>query len=104
MTNVNAQLLAAEAAIQADPERLVQAVALDPLAGAVCTLGEIREMCAAMLEAERAWLPGFAGKCIAAKPVIVIPPECRPVDVPLDPALAIGKRFGMLVEQPTATR
>jgi len=102
MTNVNVQLLAAEAAIHCDPERLVQAVALDPLTSAVCTLGEIREMCAEMLEAERAWLPGFAGKSIAPKPVISIPPDCRPVDVPLDPALAIGKRFGTLITQPTA--
>ena len=101
MTNVNAQLLAAEAAIHSDPELLVQAVALDPLASAVCTLGEIREMCAEMLEAERAWLPRFDGKTIALRPVIDIPADCRPVDVPLDPALAIGKRFGTLITQQT---
>jgi hypothetical protein len=29
----------------------------------------------------------------------VIPRDCKPVDVPLDPALAIGKRFGTLVAQ-----
>lgn len=102
MTNVNAQILCAEAAIHSDPERLVQAVALDPLSSAVCTLGEIREMCAEMLEAERAWLPGFAGKSVAPRPVIDIPPGCHPVDVPLDPALAIGKRFSTLIEQPTS--
>jgi alpha-galactosidase len=99
MTNINSQLLAAEAALRTDTELLVQAVALDPLTSAVCTLGEIREMCAEMLEAERAWLPNFAGKTIAPKPVIAIPPGCQPVDVPLDPALAIGKRFGTLIEQ-----
>ena len=99
MTNVNVQMLAADAALHSDPERLVQAVAMDPLTSAVCTLGEIREMCARMLEAQREWLPGFAGKKIAAKPVISIPENCEPVDVPLDPALAIGKRFGQLVEQ-----
>jgi alpha-galactosidase len=92
-------LLAAEAALRTDTELLVQAVALDPLTSAVCTLGEIREMCAEMLEAERAWLPNFAGKTITPKPVIAIPPGCQPVDVPLDPALAIGKRFGTLIEQ-----
>jgi alpha-galactosidase len=101
MTNVNAQLLCAEAALQSDPELLVQAVALDPLASAVCTLGEIREMCTQMLEAERPWLPAFEGKRIAPKHVISIPADCRPVDVPLDPALAIGKRFGTLIEQAT---
>ncbi|QOY87981.1 alpha-galactosidase [Paludibaculum fermentans] len=99
MTNVNVQLLAAEAALNADPERLVQAVAMDPLTSAVCTLGEIREMCTEMLEAQREWLPGFHGRYIKQKPVISIPADCEPVDVPLDPALAIGKRFSTLLER-----
>ncbi|HSB17900.1 MAG TPA: alpha-galactosidase [Bryobacteraceae bacterium] len=98
MTNINSQILAAEAAIDSDPERLMQAVAMDPLTAAVCTLGEVREMCTEMLEAQRPWLPGFDGKRIAPKLVIAIPPDCQPVAVPLDPALAIGKRFGTLVE------
>ncbi|MBS1873959.1 MAG: alpha-galactosidase [Acidobacteria bacterium] len=102
MTNVNSQILAADAALASDPERLVQAVAMDPLTSAVCTLGEVREMCTEMLEAQRQWLPGFAGKAIAPRPFIAIPPDCQPVDVPLDPALAIGKRFGTLVEQTVA--
>jgi alpha-galactosidase len=99
MTNVNVQLLAADAALHGDPERLVHAVALDPLTGAVCTLADIRMMCAEMLEAQRQWLPAFEGKSIAPRPVISIPPGCQGVDVPLDPALAIGKRFSTLVEQ-----
>jgi alpha-galactosidase len=99
MSNVSVQLLTAEAALAGDPERVVQAVAMDPLTGAVCTLHEIREMCSEMLEAQRAVLPLFEGRSIAPKPVISIPPDCRPVDVPLDPALAIGKRFGQLVTQ-----
>jgi len=99
MTNINSQILAAEAALNGDPEAVVQAVALDPLTGAVCTLKEVRDMCAEMLEAQRRWLPKFAGKAITPKPTIVIPPDCKPVDVPLDPALAIGKRFGTLIEQ-----
>ncbi len=102
MTNINSQILAAEAALEADPERIVQAAALDPLTGAVCTLAEIREMCSRMLEAQRRWLPALAGKSIAPKPVIAIPPGCKPVDVPLDPALAIGKRFGELIKEQTA--
>ena len=97
MTNVNVQLLAAEAALSCDPELLMQAVALDPLSSAVCTLGEIRQMCAEMLEAQREWLPGFAGKQITPRPRISIPADCVPVEVPLDPALAIGKRFGTLI-------
>ena len=99
MSNINSQILAAEAALNANAERLVHAVALDPLTSAVCTLAEIREMCAEMLEAQREWLPGFEGKSIAPKPVIHIPAGCKPVDVPLDPALAIGQRFSTLVEQ-----
>jgi alpha-galactosidase len=99
MTNINVQTLAADAALHADPERLVQAIALDPLTASVCTLDEIRRMASDMLEAERAWLPQFAGKSIAPRPGISIPPDCQPVDVPLDPALAIGKRFGTLVTQ-----
>jgi alpha-galactosidase len=98
-TNVNVQILAAQAALQSDPELVVQAAALDPLSAAVCTLDEIRRMAAEMLEAQRAWLPEFAGKAIAPKPAIVIPAGCVPVDVPLDPALAIGKRFGTLINQ-----
>jgi alpha-galactosidase len=99
MTNVNVQTLAAEAALECDTESIVHAAALDPLSSAVLTLAEIREMCSEMLEAQRAWLPGFAGKSIAPKPAISIPADCRPVDVPLDPALAIGKRFGTLIER-----
>jgi alpha-galactosidase len=99
LTNINVQMLAAEAALQSDPEKLMQAVAMDPLTGAVCTLQEAREMAAEMLEAQRAWLPNFEGKSIASRPTISIPADCRPVDVPLDPALAIGKRFSTLIDQ-----
>lgn len=99
MTNINSQILTAEAALNSDPERIVQAAAMDPLTGAVCTLNEVREMCTEMLEAEREWLPNFAGKSIAPRPVIRIPADCKPVDVPLDPALAIGKRFSTLLER-----
>ncbi len=103
VTNVNVQTLGAQAALAGDPERVVQAAAMDPLTSAVCTLAETREMCAEMLEAQRRWLPQFEGKAIAPKPAISIPPGCKPVDVPLDPALAIGKRFGTLVTQTKAT-
>ncbi|MEO8661192.1 MAG: alpha-galactosidase [Bryobacteraceae bacterium] len=99
LTNINVQMLTADAALNSDTERLVQAVAMDPLTGAVCTLTEIREMCTEMLAAQRQWLPGFEGKDIAPKAVISIPEDCEPVDVPLDPALAVGKRFGTLIQQ-----
>jgi alpha-galactosidase len=99
MSNINSQILAADAALNSDTERIVHAVAMDPLTSAVCTLHEIREMCSEMLEAERRWLPNFDGKTIAPRPVIDIPKDCKPVDVPLDPALAIGKRFSTLITQ-----
>jgi len=102
MTNINVQTLTADAALNSDPERLMQAVAMDPLTSAVCTLNEAREMASEMLEAQRRWLPGFSGKSVAARPTIVVPADCEPVDVPLDPALVIGKRFGTLVTQTTA--
>ena len=55
-----------------------------------------------MLEAERQWLPQFAGKELKPKPTIRIPPDVEPVDVPLDPALVIAHRFGKLAEQKVA--
>jgi alpha-galactosidase len=102
MTNVNVQILGAEAAIESDPEKIVHAAAMDPLSGAVCTLQQIREMCIEMLEAEREWLPNFEGKTIKSTPTISIPKDVKPVDVPVDPALAIGHRFGKLIEQDTS--
>ena len=101
MTNVNVQILAAEAALTGDPEHLVHSLALDPLTGAVCTLKEIRDMANELLESQRQWLPQFAGKKLRATPTISIPKNCKPVEVPLDPALAIHKRFGTLINQET---
>jgi len=101
LSNISVQILAGEAALEVDTEKIVHAVAMDPLTSAVCTLKQIREMCSEMLEAQRQWLPLFGGKSITARPTINIPKDCKPVEVPLDPALAIGKRFGTLIEQKT---
>ena len=98
MTNVNVQGLATRAALDGDPEMLMQAVALDPLASAVLTLKEIRDMTAEMLEAQRPWLPQFEGKSLRPTPTIPIPDGITRVDVPLDPALVIAHRFGKLAE------
>ena len=100
-TNINVQTLAAIAGLSGDTEAIVHAVAMDPLTSAVCTLKEIRDLCSEMLEAQRPWLPQFAGKTIRPTPTISIPPDCQPVDVPLDPALAIAKRFGELIQRKT---
>ena len=96
LTNVNAQGLAVEAALTGNPELAAQAIALDPLTSAVCTLYEAREMTREMFAAESKWLPQFSGKKLEALPIIETPPGLVPAEVPLDPALAIANRFGKL--------
>ena len=95
-SNVAVQTLAVEAALTGNPEYAMQAVAMDPLTSAVCTLREAREMTAAMLKAESKWLPQFKGHSLAAKPSIKTSKKTKHADVPLDPALAIVRRFGEL--------
>jgi alpha-galactosidase len=96
MTNINVQRLTVEAALEGDVEKVVMACAMDPLSSAVLTLKEIREMAADLLEAEKQWLPQFAGKTIKPTPTIVIPQDVKRANVPIDPALAIFARFGEL--------
>ena len=96
MSNINVQDLGVKAALESDPEMIVAAAALDPLTSTKCTLNEIREMCIELMEAERQWLPSFEGKVIKKTPVISIPKDVKPADVPIDPALAIMARFGEL--------
>ncbi len=93
LTNINVQRLAVEAAITGDPEHIVHACALDPLASAVLTLKEIRDMAGEMLETQKEWLPQFEGKTIKPTPTIFIPKDVKRADVPVDPALAIMARF-----------
>jgi len=98
-SNITVQALSVEAGLTGDPEYAMQAIAMDPLTSAVCTLAEAREMTGELLEAEREWLPQFEGKTLRPTPVISIPKDVKPVDVPLDPALAIANRFVLLAEQ-----
>jgi alpha-galactosidase len=100
-SNVSVQTLTVEAAVTGDPELAVQAVAMDPLAGAVCTLGEVRDMARELFKAEAQWLPQFKGKLPVAKPIIRVPKNVKAVEVPLDPALAVANRFGKLATQKT---
>ena len=95
-SNVSVQTLAVESALTGDPACAMQAIAMDPLTSAVCTLAEAREMTAEMLRAERKWLPQFKGKMLAARPAVKVTKATKRVDVPLDPALAIANRFGEL--------
>ncbi len=103
LTNIIVQNLAVEAALAGDPELAANAVAFDPLTAAVCTLAEAREMTAEMLAAEAQWLPQFAGKKLRPTPEIKIPKDVKPVDVPLDPALAIVWRFMKLAQSAPKT-
>ena len=98
-SNVTVQTLAVDAGMSGDVELIMHAVAMDPLTAACCTLKEIREMTAQMLEAEREWLPQFEGKTLEETPTINIPKDVRRADVPLDPALAIANRFGELASR-----
>ncbi len=100
-SNVSVQTLAVEAGLAGDPEYAVHALAMDPLTSAVCTLEEVRRMTADLLAAEAEWLPQFRGRKLRSAPVISIPKNVRPVEAPLDPALAIVHRFGALAAQAT---
>ena len=103
-TNVTVQGLAMQAALTGDPELAFAACALDPLASAVCTLYEIREMVREMLDKEAAWLPQFAGRKLAPRKPVKVTPKTKGIAAPLDPALAIGNRFGQLLEMKTAKK
>jgi alpha-galactosidase len=96
MLNVNVQVMASEAALEGDPEKLMMAMAFDPLCASVCTLQEIRDMTIELLEAQQEWLPQFQGKSIKALGTIETPEGTVPHPVPLDPALAVANRFGKL--------
>ncbi len=96
MTNILTQRLTVEAALTGDPEKAMQACALDPLTSAKLTLKEIRDMTTEMFIAEQQWLPQFKGKLPVATPVIDIPKDVVRAAVPVDPALAINARFGQL--------
>jgi alpha-galactosidase len=48
-----------EAALTGDAEAIYQAVMLDPLTAAVCTLPQIRALVDEMLAAQAQWLPQF---------------------------------------------
>ena len=58
-TNINVQELIVEAALSGSTEAIYNAVMLDPLTAAVCTLPQIRSMVDEMLKAQKRWLPQF---------------------------------------------
>jgi len=95
-SNVTVQTLAVEAGLRGDPELAMQAIALDPLTSACCTLNEVRQMTAELIAANREFLPQFEGRSLQATPAVKVPRRVKRVEVPLDPALAIANRFGEL--------
>lgn len=97
-SNITVQDLAAQAAIEGDPEMAFWAIAMDPLTCTKVTLNECRKMVAEMFEAEAKWLPQFEGKKLKVVEDIDVPADTVPVPVPEDPALAINSRFGKLAE------
>jgi alpha-galactosidase len=68
-SNTSVQRLAVQAALEHDQEALRQAVKLDPLTSAACTLAEIDEMVDDLLSANAAYLPNeLVGEARAASP------------------------------------
>ena len=57
--SIAVQRLSVEAALEGNPEKLKQAMLLDPLTGAVCNPPEIWNMTDEMLKAQRSWLPQY---------------------------------------------
>jgi alpha-galactosidase len=60
-TNLNMQELAAQGHLLRDPDLISQAIKLDPLTGAACTLEQVDSMVQEMFEAQAEWLPQFQG-------------------------------------------
>ena len=56
-SNIGVQELAVQAALTADKDALLQAVALDPLTSSILTLDEIKKMVDEMIKAEAKYLP-----------------------------------------------
>lgn len=64
---ISVQELAVRAVQEADPERVFQAMAMDPLCAMSCTLDQIRAMTRELLEAHREYIPVLAGKQLAKR-------------------------------------
>ena len=96
ITNINMQMLGTEAVVNGDPEMLFAAIAMDPLTQAVCSLEETRNMVCDMFEAQKHLLPQFEGKSLKRHKKIIIPANTKPVETPIDPALAISHRIAKL--------
>lgn len=61
-TNINVQEMAVLGGMTGDRDAVHQAIALDPLTGALLTLPQIRDMVEELFDAQAQWLPQFALK------------------------------------------
>lgn len=64
------QELAVRAVKEQDPERVFQAMAMDPLCAMSCTLDQIRAMTRELLDAHREFVPILEGRLPAEQPVL----------------------------------
>ncbi len=64
------QELAVRAVQEQDPERVFQAMAMDPLCAMSCTLDQIRAMTRELMEAHREYIPIFKDNLPAERPVL----------------------------------
>ncbi len=67
---ISVQELAVRAVQEGDPERVFQAMAMDPLCAMSCTLDQIRVMTRELLAAHREYIPVLDGKTLAEKPLM----------------------------------
>ncbi|MFR5072819.1 MAG: alpha-glucosidase/alpha-galactosidase, partial [Bianqueaceae bacterium] len=58
-TTASLENLVVEAAMEGDRRKVFQAVCMDPLTSAVCSLQEIKEMTDRLFEINRDYLPDF---------------------------------------------
>lgn len=58
-TSARCEELAVQGCLEGDPRKIFHACLYDPLASAVCSMQEIKDMVGKMFEAEKKWLPQF---------------------------------------------
>ncbi|MFW6313622.1 MAG: hypothetical protein ACOC2N_07040, partial [Spirochaetota bacterium] len=88
---IEVQRLAVEAVQTKDPEKVFQAMAMDPLTGMSATLDEIRAMTRELMEAHRKWIPVMEGNVPADQP-IMYDKSAEWVEKHVDPADAYEER------------
>ncbi len=84
---LNVQQLAVEAVLDCDPERVFQALCLDPLTGASLSLDGIRAMTRELMQAHAEWIPEFEGRLPACRKELYFK-KAEKVEVHIDEAYA----------------